>query len=202
MGKEEGRGVGEEVEGRRGWGECPVSRQRGSNWWEERGALGSSGGPVLPAGTARGCGWSPGVTQQLCLQEWGFGSTAQCSQRGVPGEGWAPWGTSCAPPPATYNKHTKVAVKTMKPGSMSVSAFLEEANLMKTLQHDKLVKLHAVVTKEEPIYIITEFMEKGAALPIPGGDVGSGGTWGRPWERRDGDRRRRRGQEGICAACG
>lgn len=63
--------------------------------------------------------------------------------------------------PATYNMHTKVAVKTMKPGSMSVGAFLEEANIMKTLQHDKLVKLNAVVTKEEPIYIITEFMEKG-----------------------------------------
>lgn len=69
-------------------------------------------------------------------------------------------------PPATYNKHTKVAVKTMKPGSMSVEAFLEEANLMKTLQHDKLVKLHAVVTREEPIFIITEFMEK-CAIHIP-----------------------------------
>lgn len=67
------------------------------------------------------------------------------------------------PTPATYNKHTKVAVKTMKPGSMSVEAFLAEANLMKTLQHDKLVKLHAVVT-EEPIYIITEFMAKGAVF--------------------------------------
>ncbi|KAJ7332236.1 hypothetical protein JRQ81_014416 [Phrynocephalus forsythii] len=65
---------------------------------------------------------------------------------------------------ATYNKHTKVAVKTMKPGSMSVEAFLEEANIMKTLQHDKLVKLNAVVTKEEPIYIITEYMEKGSLL--------------------------------------
>lgn len=62
---------------------------------------------------------------------------------------------------ATYNKHTKVAVKTMKPGSMSVEAFLAEANLMKSLQHDKLVRLNAVVTKEEPIYIITEYMEKG-----------------------------------------
>lgn len=62
--------------------------------------------------------------------------------------------------PAIYNKHTKVAVKTMKPGSMSVEAFLAEANLMKTLQHDKLVKLYAVVT-QEPIYIITEFMAKG-----------------------------------------
>lgn len=68
-----------------------------------------------------------------------------------------------SPAPATYNKHTKVAVKMMKPGSMSVDAFLAEANLMKTLRHDKLVKLYAVVTKE-PIYIITEFMAKGAAL--------------------------------------
>lgn len=49
----------------------------------------------------------------------------------------------------------------MKPGTMSVEAFMEEANLMKKLQHDKLVRLNAVVTKEEPIYIITEFMEKG-----------------------------------------
>ncbi|MGH0140744.1 UNVERIFIED_CONTAM: hypothetical protein FKN15_038132 [Acipenser sinensis] len=65
---------------------------------------------------------------------------------------------------ATYNKHTKVAVKTMKPGTMSVEAFLDEANLMKMLQHDKLVKLNAVVTKEEPIYIITEFMEKGGCI--------------------------------------
>ncbi|XP_028904510.1 tyrosine-protein kinase HCK [Ornithorhynchus anatinus] len=65
---------------------------------------------------------------------------------------------------ATYNKHTKVAVKTMKPGSMSAEAFLEEANIMKTLQHDKLVKLHAVITKEEPIYIITEFMANGSLL--------------------------------------
>lgn len=71
---------------------------------------------------------------------------------------------------ATYNKHTKVAVKTMKPGSMSVEAFLAEANLMKSLQHDKLVRLNAVVTKEEPIYIITEYMEKG------GLDLGSGGA--------------------------
>ncbi|NXP15656.1 HCK kinase, partial [Thinocorus orbignyianus] len=73
---------------------------------------------------------------------------------------------------ATYNKHTKVAVKTMKPGSMSVEAFLEEANMMKTLQHDKLVKLHAVVTKEEPIYIITEFMEKGSLLDFLKNDEG------------------------------
>ncbi|XP_049725395.1 tyrosine-protein kinase HCK isoform X1 [Elephas maximus indicus] len=73
---------------------------------------------------------------------------------------------------ATYNKHTKVAVKTMKPGSMSVEAFLAEANVMKTLQHDKLVKLHAVVT-EEPIYIITEFMAKGSLLDFLKSEEGS-----------------------------
>uniref|UniRef100_S4R845 Tyrosine-protein kinase n=1 Tax=Petromyzon marinus TaxID=7757 RepID=S4R845_PETMA len=62
-----------------------------------------------------------------------------------------------------YNKKTKVAVKMMKPGSMAPQAFLEEANLMKTLQHDKLVRLHAVVT-DEPIFIVTEYMEKGSLL--------------------------------------
>lgn len=83
--------------------------------------------------------------------------------------------TTCpafCPTPATYNKHTKVAVKTMKPGSMSVEAFLAEANLMKTLQHDKLVKLHAVVT-EEPIYIITEFMAKGTVMEGLGMQAGA-----------------------------
>ncbi|XP_061623925.1 tyrosine-protein kinase HCK isoform X3 [Phyllopteryx taeniolatus] len=74
---------------------------------------------------------------------------------------------------ATYNKHTKVAVKTMKPGSMSVEAFMAEANLMKTLQHDKLVRLNAVVTKEEPIYIITELMEKGSLLDFLKSDEGN-----------------------------
>uniref|UniRef100_A0A8C8CL60 Tyrosine-protein kinase n=1 Tax=Oncorhynchus tshawytscha TaxID=74940 RepID=A0A8C8CL60_ONCTS len=73
----------------------------------------------------------------------------------------------------TYNKHTKVAVKTMKPGTMSVEAFLDEANLMKALQHDKLVRLNAVVTKEEPIYIITEYMEKGSLLDFLKSDEGN-----------------------------
>ncbi|KAG9347989.1 hypothetical protein JZ751_004008 [Albula glossodonta] len=65
---------------------------------------------------------------------------------------------------AYYNNTTKVAVKTLKPGTMSVEAFLEEANLMKNLQHNRLVRLYAVVTKTEPIYIITEFMANGSLL--------------------------------------
>lgn len=50
-----------------------------------------------------------------------------------------------------------MAVKTLKPGTMSPKAFLEEAQIMKLLRHDKLVQLYAVVS-EEPIYIVTEFM--------------------------------------------
>lgn len=64
------------------------------------------------------------------------------------------------PPTGYYNGHTKVAVKSLKQGSMSPDAFLAEANLMKQLQHPRLVRLYAVVT-QEPIYIITEYMENG-----------------------------------------
>ncbi|KAM5163082.1 tyrosine-protein kinase Blk [Mantella aurantiaca] len=62
-----------------------------------------------------------------------------------------------------YHNNMKVAIKTLKEGSMSPMAFLEEANLMKTLRHDKLVQLFAVVTKE-PIYIVTEYMANGSLV--------------------------------------
>ena len=61
-----------------------------------------------------------------------------------------------------YKNNMKVAVKTLKEGTMSPEAFLGEANLMKTLQHERLVRLYAVVTKE-PIYIVTEYMARGGA---------------------------------------
>lgn len=73
---------------------------------------------------------------------------------------------------AYYNNKTKVAVKTLKPGTMTVEAFLEEANVMKTLQHDRLVRLYAVVTKTQPIYIITEFMANGSLLDFLKADMG------------------------------
>lgn len=59
-----------------------------------------------------------------------------------------------------YNNSRRVAIKSLKTGTMSIGAFLAEANLMKTLQHPRLVRLFAVVT-QEPIYIITEYMENG-----------------------------------------
>ncbi|XP_028295098.1 tyrosine-protein kinase fynb isoform X4 [Gouania willdenowi] len=63
----------------------------------------------------------------------------------------------------TWNGTTKVAVKTLKTGTMSPESFLEEAQIMKKLRHDKLVQLYAVVS-EEPIYIVTEYMGKGSLL--------------------------------------
>uniref|UniRef100_A0A3B4UI65 Tyrosine-protein kinase n=1 Tax=Seriola dumerili TaxID=41447 RepID=A0A3B4UI65_SERDU len=73
---------------------------------------------------------------------------------------------------AYYHNTTKVAVKTLKPGTMTVEAFLEEANVMKTLQHDRLVRLYAVITKTQPIYIITEFMANGSLLDFLKSDEG------------------------------
>uniref|UniRef100_A0AAQ6IR36 Tyrosine-protein kinase n=1 Tax=Anabas testudineus TaxID=64144 RepID=A0AAQ6IR36_ANATE len=60
----------------------------------------------------------------------------------------------------TWNGTTRVAIKTLKPGTMSPEAFLQEAQVMKKLRHEKLVQLYAVVS-EEPIYIVTEYMGQG-----------------------------------------
>lgn len=49
---------------------------------------------------------------------------------------------------------------------MSTEAFLQEANIMKKLRHEKLVQLFAVCTepKDKPIFIITELMSNGNLL--------------------------------------
>ncbi|KAK6488702.1 tyrosine-protein kinase Blk-like isoform X1 [Huso huso] len=70
-----------------------------------------------------------------------------------------------------YKNNQKVAIKSMKEGSMPAEAFLEEANLMKQMQHSKLVQLYAVVTKD-PILIVTEFMVNGSLLDFLQTDEG------------------------------
>ncbi|XP_041701576.1 proto-oncogene tyrosine-protein kinase Src isoform X3 [Coregonus clupeaformis] len=71
----------------------------------------------------------------------------------------------------TWNGTTRVAIKTLKTGTMSPEAFLQEAQVMKKLRHEKLVQLYAVVS-EEPIYIITEYMGQGSLLDFLKGDMG------------------------------
>lgn len=63
-----------------------------------------------------------------------------------------------------YLGKTSVAIKTLKPETMTPANFLAEAAIMKKCQHDKLVRLYAVCTKEEPIYIVTELMSNGSLL--------------------------------------
>ncbi|MEQ2273020.1 hypothetical protein XENORESO_020130 [Xenotaenia resolanae] len=72
----------------------------------------------------------------------------------------------------TWNGTTRVAIKTLKPGTMSPEAFLQEAQVMKKLRHEKLVQLYAVVS-EEPIYIVTEFMGQGSLLECLKGEFGA-----------------------------
>ena len=61
-----------------------------------------------------------------------------------------------------FNGNTRVAIKTLRKGSMEPADFLAEAQIMKKMQHANLVQLYAVCTKEEPVYIVTELMSKGA----------------------------------------
>jgi len=63
-----------------------------------------------------------------------------------------------------WNGVTKVAIKTLKEGSMDPKDFLAEAKIMKKLNHPHLIKLYAVCTKEEPILIVTELMSNGCLL--------------------------------------
>ena len=63
-----------------------------------------------------------------------------------------------------WNGITRVAVKTQKPGEMGMQDILAEAQIMKKMQHEKLIQLYAVCSKGEPIYIVTELMKNGNLL--------------------------------------
>ena len=65
---------------------------------------------------------------------------------------------------AIRNGTIPVAVKTAKLGTMSPEDFLAEAKIMKKLRHKHLIRLYAVCTRQEPIYIVTELMRNGRLL--------------------------------------
>lgn len=56
----------------------------------------------------------------------------------------------------------EAAIKSMKMHTMSSESFLEEAGIMKQFNHPNLVKLYGVCSREEPLYIVTEYMKNGA----------------------------------------
>lgn len=63
-----------------------------------------------------------------------------------------------------FNDKVPVAIKTLRKGSMDPQDFLAEAQIMKKMHHENLVKLFAVCTREEPVFIVTELMSKGAMI--------------------------------------
>jgi len=65
---------------------------------------------------------------------------------------------------ALWRDQIEVAVKKLKPGSMSPQAFLDEAQIMKKFRHERLLALYAVCSTEEPILIVTEYMRRGSLL--------------------------------------
>ena len=62
-----------------------------------------------------------------------------------------------------WNERVEVAVKQMRPGTMEPEAFRQEAEVMKTLRHPRLVSLYGVCYSE-PLMIVTEFMVNGSLL--------------------------------------
>ena len=61
-------------------------------------------------------------------------------------------------------KGRKVAVKSLKDTHKGLQDFLAEASVMTALQHKNLVQLIGVSMDENIVYLITEFLEKGALL--------------------------------------
>lgn len=62
------------------------------------------------------------------------------------------------------NNEIDVAIKTLKAGSHEKSRndFLTEASIMGQFEHPNVIFLQGVVTKSNPVMIITEYMENGS----------------------------------------
>eukprot|EP00117_Sycon_ciliatum_P015879 scpid33630/ scgid0136/ Tyrosine-protein kinase ABL1; Abelson murine leukemia viral oncogene homolog 1; Abelson tyrosine-protein kinase 1; Proto-oncogene c-Abl; p150 len=77
-----------------------------------------------------------------------------------------------------YKAHWKsvnrvVAVKTFKEDTMEADEFLKEAGVMKQVKHKNLVQLLGVCTREQPFFIVAEYMPYGNLLDYLRGPEGS-----------------------------
>ena len=62
---------------------------------------------------------------------------------------------------------SSVMIKTNIATNIPQEGFLKEANILKKLRHDNIIRLHGVCTKEYPFYIVTELMENGNLKEYP-----------------------------------
>lgn len=63
-----------------------------------------------------------------------------------------------------WREQTEIAIKTMKPNTMSKEDFKREADTMKKLRHKKLVALYGICITGDDIWIITEYIKNGSLL--------------------------------------
>ncbi|XP_039092855.1 LOW QUALITY PROTEIN: tyrosine-protein kinase Srms [Hyaena hyaena] len=56
---------------------------------------------------------------------------------------------------------TPVAVKVIKSAYVQLTDLAKEIQTLKSLRHERLIRLHAVCSAGEPVYIVTELMRKG-----------------------------------------
>jgi Eph receptor B1 len=66
--------------------------------------------------------------------------------------------------PPNFVQDSDVAIKTLKPGSTEKARcdFLTEASIMGQFEHPNVIYLQGVVTRSNPVMIITEYMENGS----------------------------------------
>lgn len=66
--------------------------------------------------------------------------------------------------PPNFVQDIDVAIKTLKPGSSEKARcdFLTEASIMGQFDHPNVIYLQGVVTRSNPVMIITEYMENGS----------------------------------------
>ncbi|XP_029452226.1 tyrosine-protein kinase SRK2-like [Rhinatrema bivittatum] len=62
---------------------------------------------------------------------------------------------------AVWNETTKVAIKELNVSNSLKDILQEEAETMRKLNHERLLKLYAICLKNEPAFIVTEFMKNG-----------------------------------------
>ncbi|KAM6147633.1 tyrosine-protein kinase Srms [Erethizon dorsatum] len=67
-----------------------------------------------------------------------------------------------------------VAVKVIKSADMKLADLTKEIEALKSLRHERLIRLHAVCSVGEPVYIVTELMRKGNLQAYLGSPEGQG----------------------------
>lgn len=79
-------------------------------------------------------------------------------------KGGGEFGDVCKGKLKTNGIDIDVAIKTLKAGSLDKARndFLTEASIMGQFEHPNVIFLQGVVTKTNPVMIITEYMENGS----------------------------------------